>query len=170
MDIANKLGLSPAAVSMAFNNHPKMSKDTKKRVAETALELGYTRNNIASGLRRGKSGLVGVMVPWINLNFFSTAIKGIEDTLTEAGYSILIGQSKDSEKKEAEQMKTFLNAQVEGVIASVSASTADFSHFSNAMDLGVKVILFDRAVSDLEVEQVLIDDYGGAFKATTHLY
>ena len=169
VDIANELGISPSAVSKAFSNHPRMSEQTKKEVLRMAKSLGYKRNNMATGLRMGKSGLIGVMVPWINLNFFSTAIKGIEDVLGAAGYSILIGQSKDSEEKEAVQVNAFLNAQVEGIIASIAANTQNHTHFKHAIDAGVKVILFDRTIPGLEVTQVMIDDFDAAYKATLHL-
>ena len=146
-----------------------MSDKTKKDVARVAKELGYKRNIIATGLRKGKSGLIGVMVPWVNLNFFSTAIKGIEDVLGEAGYHILIGQSKDNEEKEKNQVNAFLNAQVEGIIASIASSTKDYSHFDNALTTGTKLILFDRTVPQMDVDQVVVDDYNGAFLATNHL-
>lgn len=169
VDIANALGISPSAVSKAFNDHPRMSQQTKKDVARVAKEMGYQRNSMAKGLRNGRSGLIGVMVPQVNLSFFSTAIKGMEDTLFEAGYQILIGQSKDDEEKEKIQVDAFLNAQVEGIIASIASTTKDSSHFQKALDLGTKVILFDRTFKNFEVSKVIIDDYIGGYLGAEHL-
>ena len=146
-----------------------MSEKTKKDVARVAQELGYKRNSMATGLRKGKSGLIGVMVPWVNLNFFATAIKGIEDVLGAAGYHILIGQSKDSEEKEKKQVEAFLNAQVEGIIASLASSTKTHAHFDNALRTGTKLILFDRTIPEMDVDKVVVDDYNGALLATNHL-
>ena len=169
IDIANELGISPSAVSKAFSNHPRISTQTKKDVERIAKKLGYQRNTIATGLRKGKSGLIGVMVPWVNINFFSTVIKGVEDVLGEAGYHVLIGQSKDSEAKEINQINAFLNAQVEGIIVSMSSNTQDITHFENAVKTGTKVVFFDRTTPEIEVDQVMIDDYLGAYQATIHL-
>lgn len=170
VDIANYMGISPSAVSKAMSNHPRMSEKTKKEVAKVAEQLGYQRNNMATGLRKGKSGLIGVIVPYIHVNFFSTAIKGIEDVLGQAGYSIVIGQSKDETNKEVAQVDVFLNAQVEGIIASIASNTKDSSHFIKALASGVKVVLFDRTIPELDVDQIMIDDFDAATKATKHLF
>lgn len=169
VDIANVLNISPSAVSKALSDHPRMSQKTKKQVLQVADKLGYKRNIIATGLRKGRSRLIGVMVPWVNLNFFSTAIKGIEDVLAEAGYHVLIGQSKDSEEKEKNQIDAFLNAQVEGIIVSLASTTTNLDHFKNALKTGTKLILFDRTSPDLGVDEVVVDDYRGGFLATEHL-
>ena len=169
MDIANHMGISPSAVSKAMSDHPRMSEKTKKKVAKVAEQLGYQRNNMAMGLRKGKSGLIGVIVPYIHVNFFSTAIKGIEDVLGQAGYSIVIGQSKDETNKEIAQVDVFLNAQVEGIIASIASNTKDSSHFNKALANGTKVVLFDRTIPELDVDQIIIDDFEAAVKATKHL-
>src|SRR5690606_32225420 len=94
VDIANELGISPSAVSKAFSDHPRISTVTKKAVASVALKLGYRPNSLATGLRKGKSGLIGVLVPGIHYGFFSSVIEGIEETLSDLGYNVLIAQSK----------------------------------------------------------------------------
>jgi LacI family transcriptional regulator len=63
VDIANKLGITPSAVSKALSNHPRISVETKNAVMKSAVELGYKPNYLAAGLRKGKSGLIGVLVP-----------------------------------------------------------------------------------------------------------
>src|SRR5687768_2135071 len=69
-DIAIKLGITPSSVSKAFNNHPRISPETKKAVIEMGEALGYKPNYMATGLRKGKSGLVGLLVPGIHYSFF----------------------------------------------------------------------------------------------------
>ncbi|HZB12954.1 MAG TPA: LacI family DNA-binding transcriptional regulator, partial [Chryseolinea sp.] len=96
VDIATHLGITPSAVSKAFSNHPRISAATKARVIKAATQLGYVPNGLATGLRKGRSGLIGVVVPGIHYSFFSTAIKGIEEQVTANGYNVIIVQSRDS--------------------------------------------------------------------------
>ena len=110
LDIASKLGITPSAVSKAFNNHPRISSETKKAVIEMGESLGYKPNYMATGLRKGKSGLVGMLVPGIHYSFFATAIKGAEEILSQHGYNVLIAQSKDSYEVEKAAGRIFESA------------------------------------------------------------
>jgi LacI family transcriptional regulator len=74
VDIASELGITPSAVSKAFSDHPRISPQTKKAVMEIAESLGYKANFLATGLRKGKSGLIGILVPGIHYSFFASAI------------------------------------------------------------------------------------------------
>jgi LacI family transcriptional regulator len=168
VDIANKLGITPSAVSKAFSNHPRISEKTKSAVLKTAEQIGYQRNALASGLRNGKSELIGVIVPGIHFNFFATAIKGIEETLTKKGYNVIITQSHDKYEDEKRQIEGLLRAQVEGVMASLAIETKQSDHFKKLINQ-VPVVLFDRTFEDIGASTVTIDDYQGATIAVSHL-
>ena len=66
-DIAKKLGISEATVSLALNNNSLVNEKTKKRVHAAAKELKYFPNMIAKGLATKKSNTLGVIVPDINI-------------------------------------------------------------------------------------------------------
>ena len=82
-DIANALSISTAAVSKALHDDSRISTKTKEAVKKVAKELNYQPNHLASALRRGKSNLVGVVVPRTNSNFFSSVIQNIEEVLNK---------------------------------------------------------------------------------------
>ncbi|WP_185154252.1 LacI family DNA-binding transcriptional regulator [Fulvivirga sp. M361] len=168
VDIANHLGITPSAVSKAFSGHPRISDKTKKAVLATAEKLGYQPNYLATGLRKGRSGLIGVLVPGIHLSFFGTVIKAIEETLGEGGYNVIIAQSQDSHEKESAHLEGFIKAQVEGIIASVALDTRSADHYKR-IGAQVPVVLFDRTLRELEVSKVVVDDHLGSVKAVDHL-
>ena len=87
-DIANVLNISTAAVSKALNDDTRISVKTKKAVKQVAKELNYQPNHLASALRKGKSNLVGVIVPRTNSNFFSSVVENMEGVLNKVGYPI----------------------------------------------------------------------------------
>ena len=169
-DIANVLGLTPSAVSKALNDHPRISDKTKIAVRQIAENLNYQPNHLASALRKGKSNLVGVIIPRNNSNFFSSVVENIEDVLNKEGYNVIISQSNESYKKECNSIDALLFTQVDGIIASMANETVNLEHYQKIKSKGIPLILFDRGENDLEVDYVGIDDYMSSFEIVEHLF
>lgn len=168
-DIAEKLNITASTVSRALNDNPRISENTKKLVIKMAKQLNYQPNHIASALRSGKSKLIGVVVPTANRNFFSSVVRGIEEVANNLDYKVIISQSYDGYKKEVDTVEALLNARVDGIIASIAKNTENFDHFQKVLDKGIPLVLFDRITNELEVSQVVIDDYLGAYQVVDHL-
>ncbi|HJS00058.1 MAG TPA: LacI family DNA-binding transcriptional regulator [Flavobacterium sp.] len=168
-DIAKELGIAPATVSRALSDHPEISASTKKKVKAVAERLDYRPNKIASSLRSGKTKLIGVLIPTAEHLFFGSVIHGISNLASEHGYDVLIYQSNESEEFEKKGVDTFINARVDGILASISKNTTDFSHFKAVKEKNIPIAFFDRTNDDLEISSVCIDDYSGAFMATESL-
>lgn len=168
-DIAKELNTTPATVSRALSNHPRISEKTKRSVHETALKLNYKRNRIASSLRSGKTHLIGVIIPSAEINFFGSVVHGIESIANENGYGVLLFQSNEQRDYEEKGLQNFLSARVDGILVSIAKDTMDYSHFREIKSRRVPLVFFDRANDDLDIDSVVIDDYKGAFLATEHL-
>jgi LacI family transcriptional regulator len=168
-DIAKALKVTPGTVSRALSNHPRISAETKQAVNDMAAQLNFRVNRIASSLRSGKSGVIGVMIPSAEINFFGSVVHGIESLANLHGYNVLIYQSNESYEHEVRGIETFLSARVEGILASTAKETHDFSHFREVMQRRIPLVIFDRAIEDIGIPSVVIDDYKGAYIATKHL-
>lgn len=168
-DIARVLNITAATVSRALNDHPGIKEATKKLVKETAARLHYQPNRIASSLRLGRSNILGVIIPSAEINFFGSVIHGIEKIANQNKYSVLIYQSNELYEHEKKGVQAFLQAQVDGVLASVSKETINPDHYSEIKKRGIPLVLFDRVIDSLGVSSVVVDDYAGAFAATKHL-
>ena len=169
LDIARKLNITAATVSRALNDHPAIKDATKKLVKEAALSLQYQPNKIASSLRLGKSNIIGVIIPSAEINFFGSVVHGIEKVANEKNYNVLIYQTNELYEYEKRGVQTFLQSQVDGVLASISKDTINLDHYSEIKRRGVPLVLFDRAIDTLGVSSVVVDDYAGAYEATKHL-
>ncbi|HVF95682.1 MAG TPA: LacI family DNA-binding transcriptional regulator [Flavisolibacter sp.] len=169
LDIAGKLNVTPSTVSRALNGHAAISEATKRAVIKTAKRLNYHPNQIASSLRLGTSKIIGVIIPSAEINFFGAVVHGIEKVASEKGYNVLLYQSNELLDFEKRGIATFLRSRVEGVFASLSKETTELDHFKSLKKRGVPLLLFDRASDDLGVPSIVIDDYKGAYMATTHL-
>ncbi len=168
-DIANALSLNISTVSRALKDHPKISSATKKKVQKKAKELGYSANGIATALAKGRSNVVGVIVPSVDENFFSKAIRGIELMLKKNGFYTIITQSHDMVEDEKSCIKTLLEARVDGILASHAMQTTDFGHYQQILDRGTTLILFDRFSEALDTHAVAINDFKSAYQTTEHL-
>jgi LacI family transcriptional regulator len=168
-DLAQQLNIATSTVSRALNGHSAISEATTKRVLALAKELGYQPNNMAAGLRRGRSNMLGVVVPHIDGNFFSQVVKGIEASASMAGYHVLICQSNEDVVHERQNVETLLSAQVDGILVSLSRTTREFKHFEKVRKQKVPIVFFDRILEGYDVNAVVLDDRAGGYRATKHL-
>lgn len=169
-DISKKLNVSVATVSRALNNHPRISQETKELVMAAAKEMNYKQNNLAKALKSGETKTVGVIVPYINTNFFSSVIRGLEEELSPHGYRVIICQSHDDAAVEKKQLTTLLHTQVDGIFISISRNTSDMEYIKKILNTtNTPIIFFDRKKDIPGISTVTIDDHKGAYLATEHL-
>lgn len=168
-DIARELKISPSTVSRALKDHPDISPATKKAVRELAQELDYQPNSVALSLRKSKTYTIGVIIPQLVHHFFSTVISGIEDVAYEAGYHVMICQSNELYEREVLSTQALLTSRVDGMLVSVSQETDDVKHFQSVLNRGIPTVFFDRMVNGLDTSSVVVDDFGGAYRAVEYL-
>jgi len=168
-DLAEKLGVSIATVSRALNNDEKVSKKTKKAIAQLAEELGYRHNSFASNLRKQKTNTIGVIVPKLNSFFITTVLTGIEKIATASGYDILIANSSETLEKEAANANALFHKRVDGIIASLSIQSTNLDHFKPFEEKGIPLVLFDRVRDESSFAKVVIDNFRCGLLATEHL-
>ncbi|TDG37381.1 LacI family transcriptional regulator [Pedobacter changchengzhani] len=168
-DIAKALNITVSTVSRALNDFPTISKATKNAVLETAKTLNYTPNKLATALKLGKTNIIGVIVPTVQASFFASVINSLEDGLKDKGYRIILYQSNESLAKEINGVKALLEAQVDGIIASMSLETNETNHFEEVVKQNKPLILFDRVNKSFGVPTVTLDDFMAGYIATQHL-
>ena len=168
-DLAKQLGLSPSTISRALNGHADISEATKQRVWEAAKELNYQPNHLAAALRKGRSNMLGVMVPHIEGSFFPAVMHGIETVASKAGFNVMMCQSNEDVQREKNNIDALLNAQVEGIIISLARTTHDFQHFEKVRSQNIPLVFFDRMPEVSNVSGVVLDDHQGAYLAVRHL-
>nr|MBD3623479.1 LacI family DNA-binding transcriptional regulator [Sunxiuqinia sp.] len=168
-DIARILGVSASTVSRALKNHPDISEATKLAVNELAEKLKYEPNAIALSLKHSRSNTIGVIIPEIVHYFFSSVISGIEDVAYDAGFTVIICQSNEKYDREVANVKALLSHRVDGVLVSVSKETIKLDHLYAIQERGVPIVFFDRILSEIHTDHVIIDDRKASYDATRHL-
>ncbi len=168
-DIAKILGISPSTVSRALSDHPDIKASTKTLVKKLAKEYNFKPNPIAQSLKNNKTTIIGVIVPEIKHDFFSSAISGIEEVAYNSGYTIILCQSNESFEREVVNTSSLVQQRVAGIVASISQNTKNSDHFQSIIDRGIPLVFFDRACEGITASKVIIDDTKSAFDAVTHL-
>src|SRR5258707_15798321 len=112
-DVARKAAVSTATVSNVLNNALYVSPELRCRVLAAAKELHYRPNALAKNLRLQRSQTVGMVVPDITNPFFPAIVRGAEDVLTQAGHTLIIGNSDNDPAKEDAYYQSFLEHQIE---------------------------------------------------------
>lgn len=171
-DLSRILDLSPSTVSKALNGKEEISNKTILRVKKVAKANGYHPNNIAQCLKLKKTKKIGVIVPNINCEFFGEVIQSIEHEADLRGYMVIVAISNNSFKKEEKILESLINGNVDGLIISLAQETQqlqDYNHISQLNKFKIPLILFDRVYDDLQCDKIIIDDFDGAYRASSHL-
>ncbi|WP_069659784.1 LacI family DNA-binding transcriptional regulator [Arcticibacter eurypsychrophilus] len=168
-DIAEKLKLSPSTISRGLQNNTAVNAKTKKKIFDTANEMGYRFNTFARNLRTQNTNTIGVIVPRLNSYFISAVLAGIEKVINGAGYNMLISQSLESSEKEVEYTKTMMHNRVDGLIVTLAADTTNFDHFLPFVKHHIPLLFVDRVIDDENYSKVVIDNSKSGYDATTHL-
>ncbi len=147
-EIAKRLNVSVSTVSRALHNHPSIGLRTKTQIQKLAEELNYEPNQAAISFKQGKTFTIGLIVPNLGEEFFSTAINGVEDMASQNNYTVLIGQSHDDIEREKKIVDTMRRHRVDGLLVSLSKNTDSYEHFEQLKAYSIPVVFFDR-VPDL---------------------
>ena len=168
-DLAHELGVSIATVSRALRNSPEIGQEMQMKVKELAKRLNYRPNPFAQSLRKEGPRIIGVVVPNLVTHFYAAVLDGIEDEARRADYSVISSNSHESCEDEVRAIDNFINLHVEGIIASVSQNTTDYSHFEKVSKMGIPLVFFGRTcLSDL-FSSVTANGDVAAQEATQHL-
>ena len=123
-DVAALAQVSPITVSRALNNPEVVAPDTLRRIQQTVQQLGYVPNRLAGSLSSSKSRLIAAIVPTVAHSLFSTSIQAFSDTMSRAGYQVLLGLSGYSEEDELHVLDAAVSRRPEGVLLVGVARTA----------------------------------------------
>jgi LacI family transcriptional regulator len=169
-DVAAAAGVHPATASRALNEHTAslLSPQTAERVRQAAERLGYRVNRMARALKTRRSLAIGMLVPDITNPFFPPIVKGAEDALAGAGYTLVLANTDNDEAKERLQLGGMLQSQVDGLLMATARRRAPAIEQLRAGP--VPLVLVNRTIDRGGISAVIPDDHAGALLAVEHLH
>ncbi|MHA1109098.1 MAG: LacI family DNA-binding transcriptional regulator, partial [Alphaproteobacteria bacterium] len=168
-DVARHVGVHPSTVSRVLNPRTRsmVSSEIAGRVDKAAGALHYRPNPIAYGLRTNHSFTVGVVVPDLTNPVFPPIIRGLENTLEEAGYTAIVANSDNDRVRERTIVERMRGRSVDGLV--FATAHRDDPLVSECIDDEIPLVLLNNTLEDDAAASVVSDDCGGIQRIVEHL-
>lgn len=135
-DVARLAGTSTAVVSYVLNDGPRgVAPETRQRVLQAAAELGYRPNRLARGLRRGATGMIGILAPDSSIPFFAELTRTLVAELGRRGLLPIVIHAGLSGLSEVEAVSALLSARVDGLLV-----TAFWQEDHSGLEPGIPLV------------------------------
>ena len=114
-DVARLAGVAPITASRVLNTPEQVSADVRQKVLEAVQKTGYVPNRMAGGLASSRSRLIAAVVPSTVMSVFMPTIEALNDTLFDAGYQLMLGQSGYSASREESLLEAIIGRRPDGI-------------------------------------------------------
>ena len=141
LDVARRAGVSQSAVSRVFSG-ASASKSTTAKVRKAAEELRYRPNPLARAMITGKSRIIGLVVAYLDNQFYPLALERLSASLQAKGYHILVFLASNAEQDITKVMQELLDYQVDGIITASVAISNDLT--ARCAAEGIPLVMFNR--------------------------
>ena len=159
MDVARHAGVSQSAVSRVFTPGASVSRQMADRVRASAEELGYRPNVLARSMITGKSRLIGLVVAYLDNQFYPEILEKLSTRLQAQGYHVLVFMAQRTAGDIDAVLQEILDYQVDGIVLASVAISSSLAERCDAA--GIPVVLFNRSQKDNRFSTVTSDNYGG---------
>ena len=162
LDVARLAGVSQSAVSRVFTPGASVSQHTSDKVREAATKLGYRPNSLARAMVSGRSRIIGLVVAYLDNQFYPDALEKLSARLQGRGYHVLVFLTTRTQGDITNVIEEILDYQVDGIIAASVALSSDLS--DRCRMAGVPLVLFNRSQDDAAFSSVTSNNYAGGQK------
>ncbi|ABV93974.1 transcriptional regulator [Dinoroseobacter shibae DFL 12 = DSM 16493] len=160
LDVARVAGVSQSAVSRVFTPGASVSPKTAKKVRAAAEELGYRPNVLARSLITGQSKIIGLVVAYLDNQFYPDALERLSMALQDRGYHILVFMASGTGAQVDRVIGELLDYQVDGIITASVGMSDELTKRCNSA--GIPVVMFNRGQDDARLSSVTSDNFTGA--------
>jgi len=165
-DIAKKVGVTPATVSMVINNSQKISQKTKELVMAAIKEMNYHPNYIGRSLVNGKTNNIAVVASFFASLFALESVRGIEANLRNTNYNLILYSTRGMEENERDMLqRLFYERRADGII--VISLRMDKELLAEFKKEGVPVVFIEEVLEGAPT--VKFKNIKGGYMATEYL-
>ena len=168
LDVALRAGVSKASVSRFIGEDRALLSDaTAQRIERAIDELGYRPNQMARGLKRGRTRLIGMLVADIRNPYSIAVMHGVETACRLHGYNLVVCNTDRSDEQESQHLAALRAYNIEGLILNTLGHHPDALQ---ALHQEMPIVLIDRKVEQLHTDLVGLDNAGAVRTALQHLH
>ena len=167
-DVARVANVSLATVSSTLSGATYVSPELKERVRAAVKQLGYAPNSVASGLKKGITSLLGLIVPDITNPFYTSLVHSVQRRARQSGYSVLLCDSEFDADRELSLLQLMRSYRAAGTILCPAGATEVYGSLEE--DVGsMAVVTVDHIVPVQGFDSVVLDNRLAAHMATEHI-
>ncbi len=166
-DVAKRARVSTYTVSAVLNRSAYVSPELTERVHKAVLELDYTINDLARSLQTRRTRTAGMLIPDIASPFYAKVVRGVEDRLKQASYTLLLGSTYNLPEEQARYTAVFRSKQVDGLLVFLSAGGEEDAR--RLVESGKPVVFVGRVPRSFDADTVAADNALGTRLAIEHL-
>lgn len=168
-EVAAIAGVTPAVVSRIINNDPEFTvlESTKARVYDAVTKTGYKPNPMARGLRKNRTGMVGLIIVDFTNPFYGKLIRAIQDSVEREGYACLVSENMEDNIRTRKLVDLYLERQMEGLI--LCTATENDPVIDYLESINEKYILATRRALNSKAPYVGFDNEKGMRDAMEYL-
>ncbi len=164
-DIADRARVSIATVSRVFNEHPRVSEATRRKVFRVAEDLGYQPHASARSLARQNTQLISAVVPMMTSHFFMEVLRGIQDRLDASAYDLLVYASRTPDRVDGQLARAVQRGRSDGLLLVSTLVTPERARRITASRRAVVLVDSEHEAFD----SVAVDNRRGGQEAVRHL-
>lgn len=165
-DLAKMAGVSVTTVSRVLNNHPYVSEEKKNAVLKAIKDSNYYKNINAVHLSKGKTMLMGVVLPYSDAPYFGVLLKGIAKQALEHNYKLVLIQTDYKVSREFEAFQMLKHKQIDSLI--ILSRTCNISTITEHTQFG-PIVLCEKT-NGKELSSTYVNHYSTFMKALEYLY
>lgn len=165
-DVAERAGVSIKTVSNVVNGYPHVTTETRERVQRALDELGYAPNISARHLRGGRSGMIALALPELDMPYFAELARCVIREAEQRSWLVLLEQTDGLADRERIVVSGPRPRLIDGLILSPLTSTAAQLR---ARRSDAPLVLLGEKLFDVGLDHVSIDNVAAARMATEHL-
>ena len=158
-EVAKRAGVSQSAVSRVFTPGASASPEMTERVRLAAQELGYRPNVLARSLITGRSRIIGLVISYLENNFYPEVLEKLSGALQQRGYHVLVFMAPQNADNIDDVVQEILDYQVDGIVTASVAMSSDLA--TRCQSAGIPVVLFNRGQDDPRLSAVESDNRAG---------
>jgi len=168
VDVARRAGVSTMTVSRVVNGSDLVSPETRLRVEGAMRDLHYIPNHAARSLVVKKLGVLALVIPDLSNPFWPLLVRGAEEAVRAAGYTIVLGNSDERFEKEDAYVRAVCSLGVDGVVLAPSGDASRHS-LELLRRQRIPFVLVDRGVDGVGCDVVRGESRRAARRLTEHL-
>ncbi len=166
-DVAKASGVSIATVSHVINHTRYVTPETTQKVEQAIRVLGYSPDITARNFKKGRKGLVGMLVPDVSYSRSSLILKQLEEVFAPAKIHLIVSNTKRDVQQETEQLRLLTSGLVDGLI--IQSSCTDYQQLSPYIPRGFPLVFIDHPLKNCPYPTLVVSSYTALYQGVEDL-